>query len=158
MDDELEPKDDLESKKDPIDMETEVGLSRREMLRRSAIVGGALVWSVPAIQSIGMKAAAAQVAVPSPGACASCYCFSLRHNGRVRKEFGFTDGMHAAGLMNANDCEDYCKHQGAYVGSNGGGAPNGPYQHGSYCSGTGKCTVTTGQVGSIPVSPNPVCT
>ena len=59
MDDELEPK------KDPIDLKTEVGLSRREMLRRSAIVGGALVWSVPAIQSMGMKAAAAQ-AGPGP--------------------------------------------------------------------------------------------
>ena len=67
MDDELEPK------KDPIDLKTEVGLSRREMLRRSAIVGGALVWSVPAIQSMGMKAAAAQAGpgpealVPLPG-------------------------------------------------------------------------------------------
>lgn len=36
-----------------------VGLTRREMLKRGA-VGGALVWSVPAIQALGLGATAAQ--------------------------------------------------------------------------------------------------
>ena len=66
--------DDIQ-KKDPIDLETEVGISRRDMIRRGAIVGGALVWAVPAIQSVGMKAASAYG--PSPGTCSACYCYTL---------------------------------------------------------------------------------
>ena len=155
MDDELEPKDELESKKDPIDMESEVGLSRREMLRRSAIVGGALVWSVPVIQSIGMKAAAAQVAGPSPGQCAACYCFTLNKKGKVKKEFGFNGALNVPGLADQSDCSAFCSHTGAY--SSSGGAPNGPFAHASYCSGTGNCTVITGQKNHFPVSPNPIC-
>ena len=150
MDDELEPK------KDPIDLKTEVGLSRREMLRRSAIVGGALVWSVPAIQSMGMKAAAAQAGPgPSPGQCGACYCFTLKNNGKVRKEFGFNGPLNTPGLADQSDCTAFCAHTGAYLTS--GGAPGGPFAHGDYCSGTGTCTVVTGQKNKFPVSPNPVC-
>ena len=110
MDDELEPK------KDPIDLKTEVGLSRREMLRRSAIVGGALVWSVPAIQSMGMKAAAAQAGPgPSPGQCGACYCFTLKNNGKVRKEFGFNGPLNTPGLADQSDCIAFCAHTGAYT-------------------------------------------
>jgi hypothetical protein len=35
------------------------GLSRRDMLRRSALVGGALVWTVPAVQTLASPAFAA---------------------------------------------------------------------------------------------------
>ena len=148
MDDELEPK------KDPIDLKTEVGLSRREMLRRSAIVGGALVWAVPAIQSVGIKAAAAQVGGPSPGQCGACYCFTLKNNGKVKKEFGFNGPLNTPGLADQSDCTAFCANSGAYAGD---GAPGGPYAHGDYCSGTGTCTVVTGQKNKFPVSPNPVC-
>jgi hypothetical protein len=149
--------DELEPKKLPIDVESEVGMSRRDLLRRSAIVGGALLWAAPTIQTVGMKAAGAQVAgEPSPGTCAACYCWSLKANGRVRKEFGFNDGATAPGLKSFQDCADYCKHQGAY--SSTGGSPNGPYANSNWCSGTGDCIVTTGQVNHLPISPNPHCT
>lgn len=41
-------------------------LSRREVLRRSAVAGGAAVWMVPVVQRIGMSAAHAQVPSPVP--------------------------------------------------------------------------------------------
>ena len=149
MDDELEPK------KPPIDMESEMGMSRRDLLRRSAIVGGALLWAAPTIQTVGMKAAAAQVGGPSPGSCAACYCWSL-NSGRVKKEFGFNGAPNVPGLQSAQDCADFCNHAGAY--SSSGGAPGGPFGHNSWCSGTGDCIVTVGQIGDIPISPNPHCT
>ena len=40
------------------------GLSRRDMLKRSAVVGGALVWTTPAVQSL-MPAAHAGTEAPS---------------------------------------------------------------------------------------------
>jgi hypothetical protein len=40
-------------------------LTRRETLKRGAALGGALIWSVPAVQSLTMTAASAQP--PSPG-------------------------------------------------------------------------------------------
>jgi hypothetical protein len=146
--------DELEPKKLPIDVESEVGMSRRDLLRRSAIVGGALLWAAPTIQTVGMKAAGAQVGGPSPGTCAACYCWSLNPTGRVNHEFGFNDGPNAPGLQSVADCDAFCMHTGAY---SSGGAPNGPYQHSSWCSGTGNCVVTTGQLGHFPISPNPSC-
>ncbi|MDX1621292.1 MAG: hypothetical protein R3320_09895 [Nitriliruptorales bacterium] len=35
----------------------ERGISRRDVLRRGAIVGGALVWTAPTVQTLGMRAA-----------------------------------------------------------------------------------------------------
>ncbi len=43
------------------------GLSRREALKRGAVMGGALVWAVPVVQTVGMNAALAQE--PSPCTC-----------------------------------------------------------------------------------------
>jgi hypothetical protein len=43
-------------------------IQRREMLRRAAIVGGSLVWAVPAVQTLAPKAFA-QTASPVFGCC-----------------------------------------------------------------------------------------
>jgi uncharacterized protein YfaP (DUF2135 family) len=40
------------------------GLSRRQLLKRGAIVGGGLLWATPAVQTIGMSRALAQVTSP----------------------------------------------------------------------------------------------
>ena len=40
------------------------GITRRQALKRGAILGGALAWATPVVQVIGMKPALAQV--PSP--------------------------------------------------------------------------------------------
>jgi hypothetical protein len=44
----------------------ENGISRRQLLRRGAVVGGAMVWTVPAVQTFNMAAARAQVSPPPP--------------------------------------------------------------------------------------------
>ena len=66
-----------------VDLNSELGMSRRDLLRRSAIVGGTLLWVAPAIESIAPKAFAQTLAPSSPG-CAACYCWNTRTNGRLR--------------------------------------------------------------------------
>lgn len=43
------------------------GLTRREMLRRGAVLGGAVVWTTPVVQTLGMGRAFAQTASPEGG-------------------------------------------------------------------------------------------
>ena len=51
------------------------GLTRREALKKGAIFGGALVWAVPMVQTVGMSAAMAQTA--SEGICCLRIEFSV---------------------------------------------------------------------------------
>ena len=54
------------------------GLTRREILKRGALFGGAVLWTTPVIQTVSMSRAAAQVA--SPG----CYAFKIeRRDGQI---------------------------------------------------------------------------
>ena len=41
-------------------------MSRRDVLRRGAVVGGALVWTVPVVQAVSMQAAHAESASAPP--------------------------------------------------------------------------------------------
>jgi hypothetical protein len=50
------------------------GFSRRDALRRGAILGGALVWATPVVQGLGTPAFAQMG--QSPGAHACCYCYN----------------------------------------------------------------------------------
>ena len=45
---------------------TSGGMTRRDALRRGAILGGAAVWTVPAVQSVGVRAALGQEANGTP--------------------------------------------------------------------------------------------
>ena len=45
--------------------EQPVGITRRQALKRGAVLGGALAWATPVVQVIGMKPAFAQVASPA---------------------------------------------------------------------------------------------
>ena len=47
--------------------ETSQGISRRDLLRRGAALGGAVVWMTPVVQTLGMGRAFAQTASPPPG-------------------------------------------------------------------------------------------
>jgi hypothetical protein len=124
-----------------IDIEGDLGISRRDMMKRAAIVGGTLVWVAPAIQSLGARAAMAARQGPSPGTCAACYCFS----GPIAtptKDLGTLNGVAPfLGLFSSDDCENWCKHQSPYGAQ--GGAPNGPYDDHRYCSGTTNCGANT---------------
>jgi hypothetical protein len=134
--------------KKKLDLDSELGVSRRDLLRRGAIVAGTLAWTAPAIQSMAPKALAARQG-PSPGQCAACYCWEgdkqspTPINGGPG-DWGTINGVVVAGgLFSSDDCENWCKHQAQYAGS---GAPFGPYSDYEYCSGT-SCNINTSTTG-----------
>lgn len=47
--------------------ETSQGITRRDLLRRGAVLGGAVVWTTPVVQTLGMGRAFAQTASPVDG-------------------------------------------------------------------------------------------
>jgi hypothetical protein len=63
VDEKETPRDDTRLK-----LSDESGMTRRDLMRRGAVVGGTLLWVAPAIQSIGSKAYA-QVGSPPCAAC-----------------------------------------------------------------------------------------
>lgn len=117
-----------------IDLNSELGMSRRDLIRRGAIVGGTLLWVAPAIQSMAPKA----FALPTDGAvgsarCAACYCWSGDKQD-ASKNRGFDGDLGSgSGLDSPGDCEAFCTQTGAY--EEGGGAANGPYTGSEFCSG-----------------------
>lgn len=58
------------------------GLTRRDILKRGAALGGALVWATPVVQVVGMGRARAQV--PSPGCIRYCMKWEVESNNRVQ--------------------------------------------------------------------------
>ena len=107
-----------------IDLNSELGVSRRDLLRRGAIVGGTLLWVAPAIQSLAPKAFAAGA---SGGGCAACYCFSTKPNGALDHDRAQHGPIGAGGLLDATDCLSWCLGLGA------------GYTDSRYCSGTSGC-------------------
>lgn len=117
-----------------IDLNSELGMSRRDLIRRGAIVGGTLLWVAPAIQSMAPKAFAADGSENGSLRCAVCYCWTGAMQSPSRDR-GFDGTLGEDGLKSASDCHDFCFHQGVYAG--GGGAPGAAYTGGSaFCSGT----------------------
>ncbi len=114
-----------------LDLNSELGMSRRDLLRRSAIVGGTLLWVAPAIESITPKAFAQTLAPSSPG-CAACYCWNTRSNGRLRHDTALHGGIHSGGLLNAEDCAVYCLERAQDPDGN-------PFTHSVYCTGPANC-------------------
>jgi len=110
-------------------------MTRRELLRRGAVVGGALVWVAPAIQSVKVPAFASTLG-RSPGTCAACYCWNgTLDKSEITGDFCTDDGT--LGLQeNRDTCRQWCQHQGDFTVV---GAPGGPFQHSEYCSGTTSC-------------------
>ena len=94
---------------------TESGrLSRRDLIRRGAIVGGSLLWVAPAVQSLTPAASASTVGSPVFGCC-EC------RNGAVGKEIcnpgqdhiecttaGSGQPPGSGPASSAADCRDYC--------------------------------------------------
>lgn len=120
----------MDEREKRVDLNSELGMSRRDLLRRGAIVGGTLLWVAPAIQSMTPKAFA-QEASPG-GACAACYCWNARRSGALRHDSALHGGVHAGGLLNAEDCAAFC------LGSRD--ERGNPFTNSVYCSGTSDCT------------------
>src|SRR5918999_1024007 len=103
------------------------GISRREFLRRGAIVGGTLIWAAPAVQTLA-PAAYAQV---TPGPCGCCYCW----NGEKQNPSSdlVTDDGCTGFLSNPQACSQFCAQ----------GAPGGPFTNSEQCCGTTACEGNT---------------
>ena len=59
-------------------LKTELGVTRRDLIRRGAIVGGTLLWAAPVIQSLSPPAYAAAVSAPTVHYC--CFCAHPKQN------------------------------------------------------------------------------
>jgi hypothetical protein len=128
-----------------IDLNSELGMSRRDLIRRGAIVGGTLLWVAPAIQSMAPKAFAADGAGPGSARCAACYCWTGNKQA-VTKNRGFDGDLGSGGgLDSPSDCQAFCTWTGAYAG---GGATGGPYASSEFCSGVSCDTNTQVEAGS----------
>ena len=124
-----------------LDLNDESGMTRRDMLRRGAIVGGTLLWVAPAIQSMAPKAFAVEGSVGSKG-CAACYCWSGTQGNLHNPEAGEAGtNVQQDGLRSSSDCRDWCNHEGAYASS--GGVFGGPFDNSQYCTGTSDCQART---------------
>lgn len=64
MDDVTTPRDDGR-----LNLHDESGMTRRDLMKRGAVVGGTLLWVAPAIQSFGSKAFAQENGSPFCDAC-----------------------------------------------------------------------------------------
>ena len=58
------------------ELEGNLGISRRELIKRAAIVGGTLMWAAPVVETIVAKAAYAGNSVAASNCC-HCYCDGL---------------------------------------------------------------------------------
>ena len=67
------------------DTHTESGLTRRDVLKKGAALGGALVWGAPVVQVIGMRPALA--ATPSP-TCPNLFCVKAEWRGNENGSLG----------------------------------------------------------------------
>jgi hypothetical protein len=95
--------------------------SRRELLRRGAVVGGTLMWATPAIQSLAPPAYA-QYAL-----CGCCYCWNGDRQSPTN-DACFDNG--ATGfLADADSCQRWCET----------GTPSGPYTFSEHCSASTSC-------------------
>ena len=57
-----------------IEADGKIGISRRDIIKRGAIVGGTLVWAVPVVQSIGGTAFAASTQASQACNCVTFVC------------------------------------------------------------------------------------
>lgn len=112
----------------------ESGISRRELLRRGAIVGGTMVWAVPVLQSLTPPA----FAQGSPRPCGCCYCWNGDKQNPTPGPGSpsgdlVTDNGCTGFLGNANSCAQFCRDF----------APGGPFEFSEQCCGTMLCEGNT---------------
>lgn len=65
--------------------ESQQGITRRDLLRRGAVLGGAVVWTTPVVQTLGMGRAFAQSGTPVGGKDVSYAVISWECNGDIKK-------------------------------------------------------------------------
>jgi hypothetical protein len=101
------------------------GLTRREVLKKGALLGGALAWGTPVVQVIGMRPALAQTTSPD---CPNLYCLKAEVSGGSLGPFGPLGGGQGKGKGNCLGTPDNCDHDVPqsildYLNSNVSGDP-----------------------------------
>jgi hypothetical protein len=92
------------------DLKRELGITRRGLMKRGAVVGGTLIWAAPVIQSLSPPAFA-HVVSPVNHFC--CHCFNANRarstvtltSGYCLSDGGFFPDGHSA---NAQHCVEHC--------------------------------------------------
>lgn len=97
-------------------LQRELGVTRRDLIRRGAVVGGTLLWAAPVVQSL-TPAAFAHDLSPAVYQCCHCFnqdgsrnpannstggCLQVQHSGT------FVDGHQAT----AEHCQQHCESRG----------------------------------------------
>jgi hypothetical protein len=120
-------------------LKRELGLSRRQLLKRGAVVGGTLMWAAPTIQSLASPAFAQMGASPGRHGCCYCYNGDINNPGPNNPATGAPDECNPDGLSdereNRDACQNHCRDEG--------------YENFQYRSGANFCTCSTGS------DPNP---
>lgn len=115
-------------------LRSESNISRRELIRRGAVVGGTLVWAAPLVQTL-TPAAHAQV---TPGPCGCCYCWNGDKQNPSPNARGFrdlvTDNGCTGPLGSPEACAAFCS---------GDAFGQGPFQFSEQCCGTAACEGNT---------------
>lgn len=99
----------------------QTGITRRDLLRRGALVGGTLIWATPVLQSLTPPAYAQYAR------CGCCYCWSGDRQSPSKDSC--IDNGSTGILANADTCRAWCE----------SGAPSAPFDFSEYCSATTSC-------------------
>lgn len=89
-------------------MEENLGISRRQLIRRGAILGGTVVWVAPAVSTLSKVHASQQGFVLSGDSFACCFCFgSSTTAAECSNEGGVTNERSSDAA-----CAQYCTSRG----------------------------------------------
>ena len=85
--------------------ETSQGITRRDLLRRGAVLGGAVVWTTPVVQTLGMGRAFAQTTSPTGGKDISYLVIAWSCDGGAWRHTKFDENGNAE-AGNLPDCNE----------------------------------------------------
>lgn len=92
--------------------EPNLGISRRTLLRRGAVVGGTLMWTAPMVKSLTPAAFGADMG-PSPGRSACCSCSDPVDPNAVDDVICDQNGFNSQrGRLSRDNCENFCRDSG----------------------------------------------
>lgn len=87
------------------EIQPQSGVTRRDVLKKGAVLGGALAWGTPVVQVIGMRPAMAQTTSPD---CPNLYCVKAEVRGGTLGPFGPLGGGQNKGKGNCLQEDEDC--------------------------------------------------
>jgi hypothetical protein len=99
------------AEKDKDNLKPALGMTRRDLLRRGAVVGGTLLWATPVVQSIGGRAFAGHGAYDACCECEGGVGCSANHITREECE-AFCSSAFGAGVAFYGEGDFDCNREG----------------------------------------------